>query len=54
MAADSVSRIPEILRKHEAEIMAGWLEEQRTSLATRGDLMSVAELHDQSRKFLRI
>jgi len=53
MAADPVSRIPDILRKHEAEILAGWLQEQRTSLATRGDLMSMAELHEQSQKFLR-
>jgi rsbT co-antagonist protein RsbR len=53
MPPDRTSVIPEVLRKHESEILAKWLEEQRTSLATRGDLMPVKELHDQSRNFLR-
>lgn len=54
MPLDRTSVIPEILRKHETEILAKWLEEQLTSLATRGDLMPVKELQDQSRNFLRL
>jgi rsbT co-antagonist protein RsbR len=46
------TRIPEILRKHESEILSDWVREQSESIARRRDLISDQELKTQSKEFL--
>ena len=46
------TRIPEILQRHEHEILSEWMKRQLASAATRRDLMNEAELQRQSRDFL--
>jgi len=46
------TRLADIVREHEQEILGDWLTLQRDSLATRRDLMNDAELQRQSRDFL--
>jgi rsbT co-antagonist protein RsbR len=52
MTAKPNSRLAEILSKHEDEILAQWLDEQRLEL--RADVISTADLQQQSRQFLRL
>ena len=46
------SRLPELVRTHEAEILSDWIARQLESIATRRDLMNDAELRRQSHEFL--
>jgi len=46
------SSLPEILRKHEADLLSGWLREQQAGIGRRRDLISDRELESQSREFL--
>jgi rsbT co-antagonist protein RsbR len=48
------SRISEVVRKYEAELLGDWLEQQLASPTTRRDLMKDAELREQSRQFLSL
>jgi rsbT co-antagonist protein RsbR len=50
----NTSRLPAILKKYEAEILADWLKEQQSSLSMRADLMNESELREQCTQFLRI
>jgi rsbT co-antagonist protein RsbR len=52
MTAKPKSRLPEIMSKHENEILSQWLDEQRSSI--RSDLISMANLTEDSRNFLRV
>ncbi|MGH7388513.1 MAG: STAS domain-containing protein [Candidatus Rokuibacteriota bacterium] len=52
MTADA-TRLPEILRKHEARILPEWIEAQITA-TTMPDLIPESELREQSRAFLRL
>jgi rsbT co-antagonist protein RsbR len=52
MAQMAISRLPEIIKSHEQEILTAWLSLQMQGAATRRDLMSEAELQRQSREFL--
>ena len=52
MAAERDSRIPEILRKHESELLTEWVRQQQESAGRRRDMMSDTELQVQSREFL--
>src|SRR5262245_29398860 len=52
MAKITASRIAEIVREHEQEILSDWMKRQRESLSTRRDLMNESELQRQSRDFL--
>ena len=52
MTAQRESRIPEILQKHEAELLGNWIREQQASIARRRDLISDRELEAQSGEFL--
>jgi signal transduction histidine kinase len=52
MASTCKTRVPEIVRTHEQEILADWIARQLESAATRRDLISEAELQRQSRDFL--
>jgi rsbT co-antagonist protein RsbR len=47
------SHIPEILRKHETELLDAWLGEQLAS-RHRGDLLSEQQLRDECRRFLEL
>jgi rsbT co-antagonist protein RsbR len=49
-----MSRIPEILRKYEHELVRDWMAEQLKSLARRADLIKETELEDQTREFLNL
>ncbi|MCL4298498.1 MAG: STAS domain-containing protein [Anaerolineae bacterium] len=46
------SRLSEIVKKHEAELLARWLENQLAASTLRRDLIKEAELREQSRQFL--
>ena len=46
------SRLAEIVRANETEILSSWMSSQLQSLATRRDLLSEADLHRESRDFL--
>jgi rsbT co-antagonist protein RsbR len=46
------SRLPEILQKHEAELLAEWMKEQTGATTLRGDLIKERDLHEQSRQVL--
>src|SRR5262245_39368838 len=46
------TRLPEIVREHEHEILTEWIARQKDSISTRRDLMNDTELHKQSRDFL--
>ena len=52
VSADAPSRLPDILRRHEAEILAEWLGQQQSGLGRRRDLLSDRDLESQSREFL--
>lgn len=46
------SRLAEILRNYEADLLEDWLREQRASGTLRPELLSETELRAQSREFL--
>jgi rsbT co-antagonist protein RsbR len=52
MVARERSRIPEIVRKYEAEILPEWVRYQLESATLRRDLLKDDELREQSRRFL--
>src|SRR5262245_15849413 len=52
MMAKLRTRLADIVREHEQEILGDWISRQKDSLATRRDLMNEAELQRQSREFL--
>ncbi len=54
MAAASKTRIPEVLERFEAEILAEWIKEQLAATTQRPDLMKESELNAQSTKFLKL
>lgn len=49
---DTQTRIPELLQKHEAQILAEWLKDQRAANSLRPDLMRDTELQEQSTRLL--
>jgi len=51
---DSTSRLPDILRKNERELLANWIEQQLVAVTLRRDLMKETELQEQSREFLSL
>ena len=48
------TRLADILREHESEILISWLEHQRSALSTGSRLISEAEVGEQSRQFLAL
>ena len=48
------TRIPEVLERYEAEILAEWIKEQLAATTQRPDLMKGSELNAQSAKFLKL
>ncbi len=49
-----MSRIPELLRKNEAELVRDWIKEQIASVGRRVDLIKESELKQQSTEFLNL
>ena len=54
MTAERSSRIPEILRTRESDILADWMRLQQDGTGRRRDLISDQELQTQSREFLSL
>ncbi len=54
MTAERSTRIPEILRTHESDILADWMRLQQNGTGRRRDLISDQELQTQSREFLSL
>ncbi|MBV9506438.1 MAG: STAS domain-containing protein [Acidobacteriia bacterium] len=52
MNSTEASKLPEILRQYEAEILSEWLQHQLSSMKLRSSLIREADLREQSRKFL--
>jgi rsbT co-antagonist protein RsbR len=48
------TRIPEILRKYEKDLLADWMREQALAVSRQQQLMKESELLDQSKEFLRL
>jgi rsbT co-antagonist protein RsbR len=46
------SRLPEIISKHEQDLLAQWIKEQTSASTRRPDLISEADLREQSRTVL--
>jgi rsbT co-antagonist protein RsbR len=51
-ATNATTKIPEILHRHEAEILVEWLQSQLMATTRRGDLILETDLSEQSRTFL--
>jgi rsbT co-antagonist protein RsbR len=51
---DGMTRIPEIVKKYERELLAEWIEQQSTAVTSRRDLLKDSELQEQSREFLTL
>ncbi len=49
-----MSRIPELLRKNEAELVREWMKEQIASVGRRADLIKESELQQESTEFLNL
>jgi rsbT co-antagonist protein RsbR len=52
MAKPRSTRLAEVIRQHEQEILTDWVALQKDSIATRRDLMNEPELKRQSQDFL--
>jgi rsbT co-antagonist protein RsbR len=49
---NNASRIPEILRRHEGDILADWIRQQQSSGAVRANVIKESEFREQCRAFL--
>ncbi len=54
MKGDLTSRIPQILRDHEHQILSDWIQLQLASTASRADLISEPDLRRESAEFLNL
>src|SRR5689334_1027038 len=48
----SASKIPEILRRHESEILTDWMRQQLSSTTVRSGVIRENDLREQSRSLL--
>jgi rsbT co-antagonist protein RsbR len=46
------NRLPEMVRRHEADLLTDWMKEHLAGIGSRPDLVREEELRDQSRRFL--
>lgn len=53
MQGSRTSQLPEVLRKHEKEVLEHWINEQLSVTTLRRDLLSERDLRQQSQQFLR-
>jgi rsbT co-antagonist protein RsbR len=54
VSKDGISRIPDILRRFEQELLVNWMEQQLSADILHRDLIKDTELQEQSREFLTI
>ena len=54
LSAVGASKLPEILRRSESELLANWVKAQLSATSLRPDLMKEAELRQQSTELLRL
>ncbi|HET8624089.1 MAG TPA: STAS domain-containing protein [Gemmatimonadales bacterium] len=54
MSPQQTTRIPDILKSYEAELLSEWVREQTTLLSTQRGRISEADLREQSREFLSL
>jgi rsbT co-antagonist protein RsbR len=54
MSADGTSGLAELLDRHEKDLLAAWIDSQLRSVTGRRDLISEAEMREQSRQLLRL
>lgn len=54
MSAVLKSRIPDILKRHESDLLKDWVQQQLSDTTLRSDLMKESELREQSTQFLRL
>jgi rsbT co-antagonist protein RsbR len=54
MADKEKGKLGEILRKYESELLEQWVKEQLSSVTLRRDLISEAQLREQSSEFVRL
>lgn len=47
------NNLSELVKRHESEILKDWIKEQLAAVTQRGDLMSEADLRDQSAQFMK-
>ena len=52
MPTASTTRIPDIVRQHERELLQQWMQHQLAAVTARRDLVQEDDLREQSRKFL--
>jgi rsbT co-antagonist protein RsbR len=46
------TRLPELIKQHEKEVLAEWMRSQLAATTLRSDLLKETDLHEQSRHFL--
>ncbi len=51
---EDTSTLRSVLRKHQPEILADWIQAQRAAVTARTELMNPGELQEQSRQFLSL
>jgi len=54
MSAAMKSRVPEVLKKHQSDLLKEWMAQQLSSTTLRSDLMKESTLREQSAKFLNL
>ena len=54
MAAELKTKMPEVLEKNEAGILADWMKEQVAAITQRPDLLKEGDLRAQSGRFLQL
>ena len=54
MSADGTGGLAKLLDRHEKDLLAAWIDSQLRSVTGRRDLISEAELREQSRQLLRL
>jgi rsbT co-antagonist protein RsbR len=54
MSRETYEKILSLLKQDEAQLLSAWIDEQTSSNTARRDLLSGAELRDQSNDFLRL
>jgi rsbT co-antagonist protein RsbR len=54
MSAAIKSRVPEVLKKHQSDLLKEWIAQQLSSTTLRSDLMKESTLREQSAKFLNL
>ena len=54
MTANGKSRISEVVRKHESDLLTDWVREQKDAATSRSDLIQESEVREQAREFIAL